>query len=131
MKIEELLEIVEKMTPGELFAGYAPPDTDGEIEGGSLCIVGQPEYRQDGCGLTKSGNYICIVSPPHRITNIDEYNALGIVALKNHAPRIITELQVENERLRKWAAFSASCIKSGEPWTVECERMFNEALESK
>jgi hypothetical protein len=43
----------------------------------------------------------------------------------------VVRFRDENERLRAALAFAASCIKAGEPWTPECERIIDGALKGR
>lgn len=42
--------------------------------------------------------------------------------------RNVARLTDEKRILREALAFAASCIKSGEPWTPDCERVIGRAL---
>lgn len=92
MKIEELLELVSKMTKSKWREHRSPtPDNTG---GYDYAILDEERKIVAEVYQHVGGVHGAYVERP-----VFE-NALGIVALKNHAPRIITELQAENARLR-------------------------------
>ena len=113
MKIEELLEITSKMTPGE----WATYNESVNSESADIVVASDPNDR------------VASTCPQHE-DGIELANGLGIVALKNHAPRIITELQAEVKELRDALAITAesyceshcpSVKKTIEPWTHTAE----------
>ena len=97
MKIEELLEIVEKMTDSPWCWSIISIKDNGYIIG-SACDLNDEPYS----GFVEID--VVLVDPvmigEHEAATCNYSDPEGIVALKNHAPRIITELQVEIERLR-------------------------------
>lgn len=132
-RVAELQDVVAKMTPGEWKAFLADATADNPL-GRRTAVI---SHRKNDAGVALGR----MVVWPERDSNGEcEYprqqnaDAVGIVTLRNTAPRLVADLMAENERLKKTlvaAALPLEALHSAVQWElcVEIREAIAEAVE--